>query len=837
MGTVVQNAGSGSFGPWETWDVSGSATPVSIADLGVSAGDISLAVVRTPDTDYVIDNDITLTHPRLGTTRGIVNQVSLESQRRARLTLDGPFGRFLTGGDLVPAVESGSPLAALDMAMRLTGLQGCTDTARGVRYWRLLGHSFGTDWLGARVRPEMKPRIAYKPNDGYPGQTEPVVHGEYRNAAIASDFGTALLPKRVLGSTPKLDARTYVRFQTGAGSAESTFTFTTGPDLVMFPPTDQIANNVYTVTVKLDVPGTRLWVTINYRTAYGTTTVAGGNVLTTGLTLTGRNTVAIETYLTAAGALTVKAGAIDEAGNIRTPFTVATTPSTTTVAPLFANQWQITASNDAGIQHLTTREVPLGQDVWAAWFTKDYVAADSGYSHTLTSLRQGAPIAAFDGEVWDYLKQVCSGRGVQLRPLEAGGFVMEEVGTRTLDLTANVTVNRSISTASAGRNIAIVNHNTSVVGTPAIMYDAETVHSVDVGERAVILLNVEPGASLFYQPRVAHNTKANYTFVWPFGATQPDLTYGYYYVMARDNLPVSPTQWVAFGGGVEVDFDEDGRARLTLIGPRETIPGVEGPFRFGESDGQTAYPVLRVAGLGVQQKPGIVRLPTGANPARTRVELATTITNVAIGDIGAVYDRGAWAAVRAAGPTVNLSATVPIRKLTAFGVAEGSLVKWEDAIYRVDTVRYTHMGLAAITASKHVTVADVDAIWAGKTIAEFNTLWAGGSLGDVSLRPLRKAAAGGGVAPVITTHPANRLEVIGTNASFTAAASGTPTPTVQWQESANGTSGWTNISGATSTTLIRPTPAEGLIAYYRAVFTNASGSATSNSAIHTGTFD
>ena len=41
----------------------------------------------------------------------------------------------------------------------------------------------------------------------------------------------------------------------------------------------------------------------------------------------------------------------------------------------------------------------------------------------------------------------------------------------------------------------------------------------------------------------------------------------------------------------------------------------------------------------------------------------------------------------------------------------------------------------------------------------------------------------------------------GQSASFTAAASGTPAPTVQWQVSTDGGATFTNLSGATSTTL------------------------------------
>lgn len=88
-------------------------------------------------------------------------------------------------------------------------------------------------------------------------------------------------------------------------------------------------------------------------------------------------------------------------------------------------------------------------------------------------------------------------------------------------------------------------------------------------------------------------------------------------------------------------------------------------------------------------------------------------------------------------------------------------------------------------------------------------------------------SGGGGSAPTVTTNPSNQTVVAGSAATFTAAATGTPTPTVQWQR--NGV----DISGATSTSYTTPaTTISGGSAnngdLFRAVFTNASGTATSN---------
>ncbi|MDW7658964.1 MAG: immunoglobulin domain-containing protein, partial [Bacillota bacterium] len=51
-----------------------------------------------------------------------------------------------------------------------------------------------------------------------------------------------------------------------------------------------------------------------------------------------------------------------------------------------------------------------------------------------------------------------------------------------------------------------------------------------------------------------------------------------------------------------------------------------------------------------------------------------------------------------------------------------------------------------------------------------------------------------GIAPVVSANPDNQNITYGANASFTSSASGTPSPTVQWQVSTDGGSNFTNIS-------------------------------------------
>lgn len=82
-------------------------------------------------------------------------------------------------------------------------------------------------------------------------------------------------------------------------------------------------------------------------------------------------------------------------------------------------------------------------------------------------------------------------------------------------------------------------------------------------------------------------------------------------------------------------------------------------------------------------------------------------------------------------------------------------------------------------------------------------------------------------APVVTSNPVSQIVAAGHTVTFTAAASGNPTPTVQWQVSTDGGKTFVDIAGATSKTLTLSALAALNGRKYKAVFTNSQGSATS----------
>ena len=101
------------------------------------------------------------------------------------------------------------------------------------------------------------------------------------------------------------------------------------------------------------------------------------------------------------------------------------------------------------------------------------------------------------------------------------------------------------------------------------------------------------------------------------------------------------------------------------------------------------------------------------------------------------------------------------------------------------------------------------------------------SVGAVSTDP---ASLTVDTLPVVATNPASETVNQGKPATFTAAGTGTPAPTVQWQVSTDGGKTFTGIAGATSPTYTFTTAAGDNGNQYEAAFTNSVGTVDSTPA-------
>jgi hypothetical protein len=109
----------------------------------------------------------------------------------------------------------------------------------------------------------------------------------------------------------------------------------------------------------------------------------------------------------------------------------------------------------------------------------------------------------------------------------------------------------------------------------------------------------------------------------------------------------------------------------------------------------------------------------------------------------------------------------------------------------------------------------------------------GGDANFTAARSTGRLTVAAPTVPQVTLNPTDVTVIDGYLATFTAAATGLPAPTVQWQVSTDGGKTYTNLAGATSTTLSF-VAYEGMWGYrYRAVFTNSAGIAVTTAALLT----
>jgi hypothetical protein len=191
--------------------------------------------------------------------------------------------------------------------------------------------------------------------------------------------------------------------------------------------------------------------------------------------------------------------------------------------------------------------------------------------------------------------------------------------------------------------------------------------------------------------------------------------------------------------------------------------------------------------------------------------------------------------------TVTFTATAPDSPTAATAVAGiGQLTAswtapaydWGFAItgYTATAIDATAVGRGGQTCTTSGTSCPLTGLTAGDsysfTVVANSTVDSAASAASNSVFPTS--------VPVVTTSPSSDTADDGSTATFTAAATGYPTPDVQWQKSTNGGTSFADISGATSASYTTPTltPADDGN-QYQAVFANSAGTDTTTAAILT----
>lgn len=378
------------------------------------------------------------------------------------------------------------------------------------------------------------------------------------------------------------------------------------------------------------------------------------------------------------------------------------------------------------VQGFSRTRIPLSQCLI------DYFAlVDSSIVPTYTaSSNPDVFIPGWSGNLWKYLKDLLSAYGLDIGVV-AGAATIRDIGTLTIGAAADDSIARSASlsldSSATGLSINVKNYNTSAGS--GVLYDATDygkIFSVKVGETVTetVTGNNYP---VTLNP-VTHTTIADGVPVLP----------GQYYVIASDNLPVTQSEWIAYGASVTATINQDvpGGIDVTLVGPATEIPGVPPPYSLAISDGEVTRPAFSVTGSGVFTNPETINLLTGADATKTSQEVAQDIDNIFIDTKERAYDRGVWASTLASGPRMTLTVSVPTSMLDGFGLIAGSLWTFKENIYRVVSA---DIGNAAtrLTLTPYITTGDVDALWSADNTGDWDSFWGGNETTDFKIKPLR----------------------------------------------------------------------------------------------------
>lgn len=354
-------------------------------------------------------------------------------------------------------------------------------------------------------------------------------------------------------------------------------------------------------------------------------------------------------------------------------------------------------------------------DALNAGLTLDYQATEDPYI--------AAP--GWSDSVWTKLNELCVAHNVEIG-IDEGAIVVRDIGTGTLETEDFTPISRSISAEGASRFVDVQYTNaTAGVGT---VYDAAT----DGQGRT---FDISPGE---FKTEILQTQNYPVALQSLIRTQEVTVSGGAYFLSAADNLPVAANQLEAFGGSVTATINPDipGAIDLNIRGPIAAIPGVPAPYRIAVSDGSTAYPALKIVGIGVFTNPEIVRLSTGADWSRvTTSDSSSALSNSFISTRAQAFDRGAWSAFKAAGPNSLVTLSVSYENSNGFGLTAGSTFRYRDAIWRVESVSFNAMSVQ-VTASYFTRVGDFEARWGSSTVYEVEDFWQDYSVKDTRIRPL-----------------------------------------------------------------------------------------------------
>lgn len=530
---TISGVAASRIGNLTGWSLDADATPHSPSDDTAAVGELRVTgSPETADAIFVQGDDLTLKTANVGTISGTVNSVSVDSPLEMSVTSGDAFFRYV-GERQIPAVGSGSPVAAIDMCQQIINGRRLNYSSAplsdtGGIYWSLAGHDVGFDVRSEVVRPLN------------------------RDVIMLNDYSTAQ-------DTTKMDSRrlfgtenNFTGYAYAQGGTDGSIYCSSGIGS-SWRANDKPTNLIMNYDLTLPTSGdehefyirTGGWVSSSTWDSHAYRLVINQTDMFLYVYLTADETTPDYTYTsnfatsypdfdsTEELRVTVQlrslqhSTAADTLNHIVT-FSVREAPTPDGfVGPLgpqlqntlgFSNPPKGTVPSDSKpftMEGGLFRNLVMIESKDTTLFTPRYNITPTSDHYDATGLPDamvsGVPIVGMTGTLWDYIKQIAGGLGVEFHADRGRVIRVVPVGSNVQPLPNYVSgIQRKIGDEDAALQVQLTNYEADLNHGSYIVYDARVTGetwSVGVNEQTTSIINVPHFPRLVEQPMPASITR------------------------------------------------------------------------------------------------------------------------------------------------------------------------------------------------------------------------------------------------------------------------------------------------------------------------------------------
>jgi hypothetical protein len=289
------------------------------------------------------------------------------------------------------------------------------------------------------------------------------------------------------------------------------------------------------------------------------------------------------------------------------------------------------------------------------------VGITSSFTIDSTITGNAVTFPGFTGNVWDYMKKMCTATGTEIS-LVSNNIVLRPIRGRTAETKRNTDINWSVSNNQLAQNVEVYYYNNKYK-TDTMVYPKDgwtpdvQVYQVAGGETTEFDIPIDVSLVSIQQPTVVSSLTNRFY-------TGPNSIYC---IAGNDGAPIPAAQWTAGGGSLTVTINDDKQSLHVVLVGMNDYTGV-GPFRVAYSSGDATYSSLRIMGTGVFFDKKKITIPTGVPASKSAQLVGATIDNPFISTLSDAYSFGMIAAGKyaSASQTINVN-TVGINQLGISG--------------------------------------------------------------------------------------------------------------------------------------------------------------------------